>query len=106
MYAIRSYYGQFCCSIPFVYQHLSTFLAVKPCGIESQSGFESTPVLSFDVDFQRVCVITSYSIHYTKLYEVADVPHNPVFRRVVKEMQCHRQFNATQPRTEVRNNFV
>ena len=57
MYAIRSYYVR---DIPYECDNLFGFIAGRQLGIY----FNNQPLTIF--------VITSYSIHYTKLYEIDD----------------------------------
>ena len=73
MYAIRSYYGN---RIPMEVKEGDRILFSKYAGTEIKiDGVEH--IFMKEDDILAVIVITSYSIHYTKLYELDQFPCRP-----------------------------
>ena len=69
MYAIRSYYGHYDSIVPQCVQNYKIKTLEGETLSEITGNYQTINTLKLD----NSIVITSYSIHYTKLYEVANI---------------------------------
>ena len=79
MYAIRSYYvlGERTSGRTYAGFALSIAGVVWLTGVAASTENAPDPFLGNFLEFLAMCVITSYSIHYTKLYEIKGAKSRP-----------------------------
>ena len=112
MYAIRSYYGFDCSKLDqwgIVFSHMgklglmlqmATDLGVMGDMAKGKTEYDAAAAS------KAAAVITSYSIHYTKLYDVERTPQDILAAQIDAWDQLIPELEADMAATGRRNNFV